>query len=344
VIAVIIPTLGRPEFVARQLRYYERQGGVAVYIGDASKPSDADRLAEAIRTLHRVKCVHVREEGLHERGMAVRLLEKVSEPYCALAGDDDFLVPQSLAVCASFLEANPDYRTAQGRGILFTVSGDADTGSIERAGEYWGRPQGEEPSARERLAAHAAAYWVSLFSVHRTTDYREDWAPFGTLVDRQFGEIGPSLMSVARGKSRFIDCLYLGRQVHAARTRVPRGAAWKAEAGWEPSYRTVESALAHAIAQEDGLSIEEATAAFKQAFHAYLSRAFSRRRWPRVRQVIAEGLRKAAPRLAARVRRAIRQGGQADAVELDALLETRSPYHDQFAGIAECVVSGIPPR
>lgn len=340
-VAVVIPTLGRPQFVLRQLRYYERHGaGIAAYVGDASAPAEAERLAAGIRALRDLKCRHLRAEGLDERTMTVRLLREVSEPYCALSGDDDFLVPASLETCARFLATNADYRTAQGHGIVFSVAGGAESGALESVGDYWGRPAAEAPSAAARLAAHAAAYWVSLFSVHRTPQYLEDWTPFAAIPDRQFGEIGPSLLSVARGKSKFIDCLYVARQAHAARTRVPKGKAWQDEPHWQQSHDVVSSVIANAIAEIDKAPRDQAVAAFKEAFELYRSRAFAPEPKDSLRAAVSKSLRAAAPGMAARIRKAYRRGGPSDALALDTLMEKRSPYHKAFAAIRGCIMSG----
>lgn len=278
-IAIIIPTIGRVAFVARQLRYYERHGrGIAVYVGDSSPPQGATAMRAAVSAQAGLRCRYVPCPGLNERQAIVALLDAVTEPYCALSGDDDFLVPRSLGRCAAALAADPLSRTAQGRGFVFHLAGPGSVGRIEGLSEYWGRPSATQGTAKERTLGFAREYWVPLFSVHRTGEFREDCRDLATMPDRAFGELTPNFVCIARGRSTFVDCLYVARQSHPDRLLVPNVDDWTRGPDWRGARDIHVRLVAAAIAQADRLSYDVAEQIAAASLDAYLLTARGRHR------------------------------------------------------------------
>lgn len=349
-VAVIIPTLRRPDFVLRQVAYYSNSSSkVAVYIGDSSGPAEADRLARGLALLPELRCLHLRCEGLDERGAIVRLLSSVEEPFCALSGDDDFLVPRALHAAAEFLESHPEYRTAQGRGFVFSLATDLVNGPIAELMEYWGRPHIEDLTGSQRIDHLAGRYWVPLFSVHRTQEFLEDWRPFEFIPDRQFGELGPCFVSIACGKSKFLDVLHVARQVHAGRYLESPGLAWTNSSKWGEAYQIMESALTSALMQADGLASEAARKRFRSSFDKYL--AHSLRKAPVAKTVAALVRAKAraivaslSPSTFLAVKKLRRGFDQDDAMSLTTLTSDRSPYRTDFVELRAAIEGNCPVR
>ena len=65
------------------------------------------------------------------------LSDRIEEEYCSIICDDDFLITNSLSKCAQFLSENKDYRTAQGKAILFGLNESGPYGSIKGSQVYW---------------------------------------------------------------------------------------------------------------------------------------------------------------------------------------------------------------
>ena len=60
----------------------------------------------------------------------------VQENYVSYIGDDDYLIPNSLEKCIQFLETHPEYSTAHGKGIAFSLDQIGAYGNIESLLEY----------------------------------------------------------------------------------------------------------------------------------------------------------------------------------------------------------------
>jgi glycosyltransferase domain-containing protein len=338
-VGLVMPTLNRADFVIRQLAFYEAaRSPHTVYIGDSSGDAQSERIRQAIASLRNTRCVYVRCEGYAQNKTTVTLVSAVEERYCAIIPDDDFLFPSGLSKCAAFLESAPEYSTAQGRAILFTLDRPGPLGDIGALGDYWGRPCAEADDTRRRLQDFIASYWVPLFSVHRTRDFLEDWAPFGPIADRAFGELGPSLLTIARGKSRFIDCMYLARQAHAEQYAVSDVVRWLTSPNWHPAYEAFEDSMLEALTRSAGLTAELAREVARELLYRYLAQRFRQGTGPVTRatafrvwlkdrhSVIYDVLKGARDRML-----------PADSLSLSTLSRTSSPYHPEFCSLAVCL-------
>jgi glycosyltransferase domain-containing protein len=276
-VAILIPTMNRAEFVIRQLRYYALvRSPHPVYIGDASDSAQQSLIINAVEKLQaNLQISYHHWPGLNDRQTISKLGEIAQEPFCAFVGDDDFLVPNSLSKCAEFLRRNDDYRTAQGKAILFSTN--KPYGKIEGFGTYWQKKEALEDSSSERLINFGNNYWVPQFSVHRTGEFRIDSEKYRSMPNRSFGELLHSFMFIAQGRSRFIDCLYLVRQTHENQYALPDMYDWMTEDDWLQSYRIFHDTLAGVLIKKDGLSLSEAAEVIKRAFWGYLSPSFRKK-------------------------------------------------------------------
>ena len=145
-VAVLIPTINRSEFLIRQLRYYAlTKSPHPVYVGDASDETHKRKVEECIAELGEIITVHYYHWPQHTDRQAYRRLSTlVEEEFCAFSGDDDFLVPDSLTKCAAFLKDNPEYSTAQGKGVLFALKSAAAYGEFRFVNAYWRKTGAEE--------------------------------------------------------------------------------------------------------------------------------------------------------------------------------------------------------
>ena len=100
-ITILMPTLNRPEFVARALNYYAATGFTGVVmIGDSSDNEPRTQNEAAVAAVRdRVKTVyaHLPREQFANKGMCLQALgERVDTPFVIYAGDADFVVPHTL--------------------------------------------------------------------------------------------------------------------------------------------------------------------------------------------------------------------------------------------------------
>lgn len=283
-VTLLVPTMNRPSFVARLLRYYAGQGfGGRIAIADSSNVDDAARTrqtAEALRS--RLDVLHVTVPGL---GLAVacqQLIDRVSTQYAAFLPDDDFLVPAALDRCVSFLSEHPEYAAAHGAGVTITLDSNQLHGRVVRCG-YYPQPVIEADSAAQRLRDHLSNYTVSLFAVHRTTTLKAMYADVHVPQDTSFAaEVLPCCTTVIMGKVKELEGLYLVRQSHNLRLELPTMFDWVASPAWYSSYQATVASLARALAENGDLSAEAAHATVKEGFRQYVGLGLGlRRSWGR---------------------------------------------------------------
>ncbi len=274
-ISLIIPTMNRSGFLARQLRYYQDVGFQGyLCIGDSSNTEHLEPTKKAIeRYKHKLKIIYREYPELNDSECLQQLIELAPTTYIAFTADDDYLVPAALEKCALFLEDHPDYSSAHGLGVALTLDSDGIYGEIALINRY-PQPQTEEDTATQRLLNHLSNYTVTLFSVHRSESWREMYKDITLLTDKRFTELLPCCLSIIEGKAKELDCFYLVRQGHPQRYFLPGKAEWVANPNYLPSYQVFCDCLSRALAQRDGLSLDEAERIVEQAFHLYLSNTF----------------------------------------------------------------------
>jgi len=115
-VAIIIPTMNRPDFILRQFEFYELMNSPhPIYISDSSNDGNAEKLKNGIKKFKKLKITYQwappGKDPLHS------LLPLVKEKYCIQIGDDDLIIPNTISECADFLESHPDYATCAGKQV-----------------------------------------------------------------------------------------------------------------------------------------------------------------------------------------------------------------------------------
>ncbi|MCR4340418.1 MAG: TIGR00180 family glycosyltransferase [Gemmatimonadaceae bacterium] len=332
-VAVLIPTKNRPDFIERTLAYYDAlKSEHPIYIGDASSPEIAARMQAFVRTLAHAKVRYFHWEGVRATETTVKLAQcaQAESAYCALHGDDDYLIPASLSRCAEFLSANVDYRTAQGRAALITLDRPGPYGELRAVVDYWGVNGLDEESGAERFQTFGHKYFISAFSTHRTDEFVRDSEYYAAVSDDSFAELLQCYIFAIRGKSKFLDCLYLIRHDHDSRFH-PSVVDWIVRERWSADYHKTVEVVGQALAETDGLPQSEARQAAADTLRMYVSQ-----RLGFGSGVGGGGLLGTVKRLVPLpVKRAIRQMmvPPLAAREMRALASERSRFHHDFAPV-----------
>ena len=271
--AILIPTKNRSSFLSRQLKYYSSVNCVhSIYIGDASNEKERIALQKAVEKYSKnLKIHYFHWPGCNERQAIARLAKSADEKYCCIICDDDFLIPNSISKCAEFLSRNSAYRTAQGKAIAIFLGDNSVYGKIKGFSTYWLRKESEWETGKERLQHFAKNYWVPQFSVHRTSEFIADSEYYENMPNQAFGELIHSYTFIIKGKSKFIDCLYLIRQDHNQRYLNPGIIDWITSDDWLKSYKLFSKSLEVALIETDNISLSEAEASVKNSFWRYFS-------------------------------------------------------------------------
>mgnify|MGYP005632590381 FL=1 len=271
-VAIIIPTLNRADFIIRTIQYYiSIECKHPIFIGDASNSSLEVVILKIVD--NRIDVHYFHWKGLSDRKTMLRLAEESAKnfDFCAFHGDDDYFIPDSLSKCAAFLDKNSSYATAQGKAVLFALNQTGAYGTIKFLDVYWGRKELLGISALDRLLEITKEYWVPNFSVHRTHDFIEDMS-YGvdTIMDRNLGECINSVTMAMRGRSKYIDCLYLVRNVHDGIDH-PSRFVWLTSPQWRPSFDALSVILSQLLSKMDGIPMPKSSTLVKHALFDHFS-------------------------------------------------------------------------
>ena len=264
--------MNRVDFIIRTIQYYTSiESHHSIYIGDASDTSSKKRVMKVANGKLDIHYFHWK--GLSDRKTCGSLAKHAlkNHKFCAFQGDDDYLVPESLSLCADFLKKHDDYATAQGNAVVFSLDKSGPYGNISSFSTYWNHKQLTEDTAQKRLTEITNNYWVPIFSIHRTSEFIEDMlSGVDEILDRNFGELNNSFSMAIRGKSKFIDCLYLVRNGHD-RIDHPTHYGWISDTLWRPSLLNVIEQLTLTLGKVDGISDKDSRMIVESCIEGYIN-------------------------------------------------------------------------
>ena len=115
-VAIIIPTMNRPDFIFRHFEFYELMNSPhPIYVSDSSNEENAQRIRDGIK---RFKNLNITYQWVPPgKDCLYQLMPLIKEKYCMQIGDDDLVIPKTVSECADFLEDHPDYATCSGKQI-----------------------------------------------------------------------------------------------------------------------------------------------------------------------------------------------------------------------------------
>ena len=257
-VTVIIPAHNRPERLRRLLDYYARTD-IGILVPDSSALPFAEAAEyPGVTYLHR--------PGLHFLLKIREVLPLIRTPYVLYCADDDFTVPAAIARMAAFLDAHPDYASAQGHYLTFVPSKEK-VSFYPRYIRYFDKCVTAD-TPRERLLQEKDMYASLLYSVTRTSIFRTMYAACfnsdGSLRFRNLflAEEFFTHAVLIFGKYATLPCFY------SARERIPGSATEqtvpvsvvKASPEYREEYRGFLQALADLLEPQDASKREEAVA------------------------------------------------------------------------------------
>jgi len=273
-VAILIPTKDRLEFLIRTINYYVSiKSQHPIFIGDASSQSHEEEVLNAAKDKIEVYYFHWKD--LNDRRTIIKLAEEadnlVELTYCAFHGDDDFLISESLSICADFLDSNKNYSTAQGRAFSFQLKEEGPYGELKGLGVYWGINYLDGDTALDRLKCISSNYWVPIFSVCRITDFIHNISVgVDSVIDRDLGEYTNVFSIAMSGKSKFIDCLYLARQVHSQVHLSSSRFEWITSEDWHISYTELVNSLSEVLSNSDNIKLTESRSEIAQSIKSVI--------------------------------------------------------------------------
>ena len=220
-ISILIPTLSRPEFLLKNLKFLVKlNANFNICICDSS-PNIKSNFTKTINKLsEKINIKYFHKPSLNDIEAIFFLIENCKTEYSAYLGDDDFFIPNGLTNCADFLSKNLDYRVVYGKAILVDGQSISKPNFRIKASNYWGGRSYQDSHSEQRLDNLSKNYHVNLFGVHRTKEFLEDFRPSSITKSRSMSEILVNYLTIAKGKGKFLPVTYLIRQVHQSRYQI----------------------------------------------------------------------------------------------------------------------------
>ena len=265
-ISIYIPTMDRPRFVIRALSYYATTGFKGrILIGDSSTGQNFDKVKNFKRSLDgKLNILHkfYPREDYSGSQIMHSLSQLLETDYACFSGDDDFLVPRTLGLCAEFLDDNAEFIGAHGLMINFELEdGNRYYGKLAET-EYTRGLNAEHDLASDRFVAYMC-YPISVqFDLMRKNTLIQMYSKADSTPTRYFGEeILPCALSVISGKIAEIDSLHTVFQVHDE-----HHFSWHShnmydlitDPAFSETIQVVKSSITNALMKEDGIEKKDA--------------------------------------------------------------------------------------
>ena len=206
-ITIFIPTHNRHQYLQRIIDYYSfHKIEWPIIICDSTcHKFNGEFRQKNIKYLHypMVKPVDKVSKGMNS----------VHTKYCVMCADDDFIVPQTINSCVSFLKKNKDYSSVQGKYISFIYSGG---NHIKLTPSYNYKVNISSDNACERLLQQFNPYMHQFYSVHHIQTLRDCFnIALGSFENGCLFEIALAMMASINGKHKILQNFYCAREVIA---------------------------------------------------------------------------------------------------------------------------------
>lgn len=307
------------------------------------------------------------DPNIHPVQKIIEGLKTVRTPYVVLWADDDFLIPHSLEKGVAFLEKNRDFSIVHGQSGLYVMQSSSDKVKISSLG-YYAQRSIDNRFAAERLINHLSSYSVTFYSIHRTEDMKNNFNLCRSYeIGLKFDELMLSCLSIIQGKTMKMNCLYMLRERHESIDAWSKFIAHKTNQcnygtkkndffdmivgeEFNKNYKKFSDCLSEELIKQDGIKKDEAVAAVKQAYWAYLSKGL----------ILTYQRRFAEKGLTTRIKRSLKRFPfvvgrllpiwqavrymrykifSSDRMALPALLSSASPYYNDFLPIYRAITT-----
>ena len=370
-ISLVIPTYNRPRFLGRLLLYYKQvKLPHKITVADSSDPKNIDANAELVADAKDVLEIDhlVYSSKAPFNAKLIQVLEAIDTKYAAFCGDDDFITLRGIEQATGYLEAHDDYSIASGRVSSVTAhsaaEGDLRYGLLSHR---YAQRTIDDDNAAARLGNHLSNYSTTFYSVHRRAQLlRNMHLTLELTRDYRFGELLPSCLSLIQGKTICLEVLYMVRQAITDST-AGKTDSWTdllSQDDYSERYALFSDCLIKELEDVTHLDQREAAEVVTQAFQAYLTSAVYRdleanesaengstsrtesykqflERLKRVVLILPAAARASfietqALSMLKDPRSAYRQlQRRREEMSIDALLDKRSPFHDDFFPVYE---------
>lgn len=283
--ALVIPTYQGTPYLRRCMDYLDeiRYGGYVVLADDSAGPH-RDFVERAPRAYPRLWLeVHLYDHPTPFLPKLMRTFERIESEMVMICGHDDFVVPEGLEQAANALDSDPALAAARGRVARFGLRRRHHGASKDAEAELFRHPMRayEQDAVDVRVLEHVRAYSSTLYSVHRRPLLVQSFMLTESATRNViFFQYLSSCATVALGKVRSTDALFLVRQAHAdswAGSLLGDYEHWPmlfASPRYSAYYAEFRSALAGLVCDRSGKAAEAFAPELDRAYIDLLRKSF----------------------------------------------------------------------
>jgi len=271
-ISLLIPTINRSDFLIKYLIYLKCENfDGQVLIGDSS---EEDHYKKTEIFIANFKCKFEIKQyplpNLYPHKCIQEMQNDIRYPYSMYICDDDIIVVNTLKKCIKYLENNPDYSAVGGVAIAALISKN-NYSKIVTTKRYPVREITGGSSA-DRINDLMRNYYVIGYSLSRTDQFKKRWPKNVLNHDKALGtEVLPCAYTVAQGKVKMLEDLFVVRQIHERRIILPNFIDTILQPHWSSSANFCIEYLAKYIASSDSISFDEASSMSHASWEGYLN-------------------------------------------------------------------------
>jgi len=214
-LSVIITSFNRPNFLLRTIKFLvSYKFPIQLIILDSSrKKFENIELNNLIKEFNIIVKKFSTDIFVTEK--IARGCEFINTDYSVLCPDDDFFSPISLLKCIDFLDANPDYSSAQGLHFCHTNYEETVKNGFNLFQLYHKGKSVIEEKSSDRVKKYliGESHNYPYYAVHKTKNFKLIWENTNRCVnDYGLNEYFPSCLSLILGKMKILPILYTSRE------------------------------------------------------------------------------------------------------------------------------------
>jgi glycosyltransferase domain-containing protein len=220
-LTILIPTIDRPQFIARALFVYSELGfNGQILIGDSSQGDAYEHTKSFIETLPSamsVKHIYLSSKIYPTCGAVVReLISSVQTRFVCQFGDDDILLPMGASECIDFLARTPSYGAATGRQRLeFILDRTSSEAHLVSEFELTEEPDLDHLDPVVRFKTYMRNTLAPSYYIFRREVFERAYSPLNLVETRYFGpELLVSSVAVCLSRVKKLDVLTIMFEVH----------------------------------------------------------------------------------------------------------------------------------
>ncbi len=201
-LTIVIPTYRRHHLLAKALAHYDAFG-VPILVVDSTPEPYTD-----LAGLKNVEYLHRPDEPLPHK-LCAPVRDRVKTPYMVMSADDSFTSLSGIRACVEFLEANPDYASAQGYYFGYRLrGGEVDLDLYYRSVETLDSVV-DSDRPEDRLIQMFTRYSAMFYAVYRTPCQQEMLRRFPDAIRNYcIAEFYFAMMTALCGKHALLPVFY----------------------------------------------------------------------------------------------------------------------------------------